>query len=219
MAKKESKTVSMSPVDAVRHLTKVDAKMASVIKKVGVCSLKKNRGGFDKLVRIVIGQQLSMKAADTIYKRVCDLAGGRTISLEKAKKLADGKLREAGLSRSKLIAVRDLIDKIEGKLVDIDSLPKLSDKDIEAQITQVKGMGVWTAQMYLMFVLNRPDVFPSNDLGIRTAMTRMYGTNGDHAELEQIADKWRPHRTIASWYLWQSLNIVDPAKTPSKKSR
>lgn len=205
--------------DAVRHLTKVDSKIGSVIRKVGAYSLKKNRGGFDRLVRIVIGQQLSMKAADTIYKRVCVLCDGRTISQDKMKRLADGKLREAGMSRAKLIAVRDLIEKIEGRQVDVDSLPRLSDKEIEIQLTQVKGMGVWTAQMYLMFVLNRPDVFPSNDLGIRTAMTRIYGTNGDHADLERIADKWRPYRTVASWYLWQSLNLVDESKPTAKKSR
>jgi DNA-3-methyladenine glycosylase II len=217
--KASSAPATFKPADALRHISKVDPKMAGVIKKVGAYSLKKNRGGFDKLVRIVIGQQLSMKAADTIYKRVCSLCDGRTISHEKVKHLADGKLRDAGMSRAKLIAMRDLIEKIESKLVDVDSLPRLSDKEIETQLTQVKGMGVWTAQMYLMFVLNRSDVFPSNDLGIRTAMTRLYGSNGDHADLELIADKWRPYRTVASWYLWQSLNLVDESKPTAKKSR
>jgi DNA-3-methyladenine glycosylase II len=160
------------------------------------------------LLRSVIGQQLSVKAAATIYDRVLALFGGRTPPPEKLLEVEPQELRDVGLSWRKVEYVRDLAEHVLSGELELDRLDRLSDEQVIAEITAVRGFGLWSAQMFLIFFLERPDVLPTGDLGIRKAAQAAYGL--DHppspAELERIAEPWRPHRSLASVYLWESLS-------------
>jgi DNA-3-methyladenine glycosylase II len=154
-------------------------------------------------------QQLSGKAAATIFGRVMTAAKcTECLTPEKLLKVTPEKLRAAGLSQQKLAYVRDLAEKTKARLVDFDTLHTLEDQAVIEHLTQVKGVGVWTVQMLLMFALERPDVLPTADLGIRNAIKKAYGLEEapKPKEMEVIAEKWRPYRTVACWYLWRSLD-------------
>lgn len=166
---------------------------------------------YGALVRAIVGQQLSTKAARSIYGRVAERFGGRAPT--PAELLADDpeELRAAGgLSRAKVSYLRSLAEHVVDGRLELDRLDELSDEDVAAELVAVKGLGVWTAQMFLMFQLNRPDVLPVGDLGIRRAVERGYGLPElpDPAELTRIAEPWRPHRTLACRYLWRSLDAI-----------
>jgi len=190
----------------IRFLKRTDKTLAAVIKQVGPLNHRSKRTGFEAFVRIIIGQQLSGRAAETIYKRLCAQTGKPRLTLKALRALDDTSLRAAGLSNGKTRAVRDLIDKIDSGQLRIRNFSRMSDEEIAAAITQVKGLGPWSAQMYLMFVLGRLDVFSAGDLGIKTAIGRLYGLDPATSDLEAFAERWRPYRTIACWYLWASLN-------------
>jgi DNA-3-methyladenine glycosylase II len=191
---------------AIRHLRRVDPVMKALIKTHGAIPLRCATNGFETLASIIIGQQLSGKAADTIFARIKSVAGGRRLTAKSLGNCSDQKLQEAGASRPKIRALRSLIDHVDTKKLRISKLAALSDEQVFAAITQVKGMGPWSAQMYLMFVLGRPDVFPAKDLGIRKAVSQLYGVELTPESADQISAPWKPHRTLASLYLWQSLD-------------
>lgn len=191
---------------AMRHLRKKDKVLAGVIKRVGKLGLPpKAPNSFNTLAGIIIGQQLSGKAARTIFGRVRALNGGNKLSADTVSSMTDDQLRSAGVSRPKIRGLRSLVEHIQNGHLRLRLFPKMSDEEVYDAITQVKGLGPWSAHMYLMFVLRRLDIFPSLDLGIKNAVQRLYGHAQD-LDVEAIAENWRPFRTIACWYLWRSLD-------------
>ena len=207
------KTLPRTPSRAIEHLTAADPKLAAVIRRVGAFRLKPSAEGthFDAVCRSIIYQQLSGKAAATIHNRVLDLYGGRNPLPHELATTADEHLRAAGLSRQKLSYLKDLATRVVEKDVPIDSLHELPDEAIIDALVKVKGVGRWTAQMFLMFRLGRPDVLPDLDLGIQKAIQRAYGLRKRPlpARVIKIGAPWAPYRTVASWYLWRSLELSD----------
>jgi DNA-3-methyladenine glycosylase II len=193
---------------AITHLKKSDPVLAEIIGRVGPCRMAQNTADFHSLARSIVYQQLHGKAAATIFGRVVAAAMCDPLTPEAVLAVSVADLRAAGLSQQKLSYIRDLAQKTQDRVVDFTRLPELSDAEAIAHLTQVKGIGVWTVQMLLMFALNRPDVLPVADLGIRNAMRRAYGLDAapNAKEMEAIAAKWRPYRTVACWYLWRSLD-------------
>jgi DNA-3-methyladenine glycosylase II len=194
---------------ARRTLMRRDPVLAPIIKKYGACGLKTREGDiFCGLVEAIVSQQLSTRAAATIYGRVrALLPNGGTPTPDGLMALPDNALRGAGLSRQKLAYMRDLSQKMLDGSINTRSLPDWSDDEIVAELTKIKGIGRWTVEMLLIFRLTRPDVFPVGDLGIVKAMQKAYNLRGtpNVKRLHAIADRWRPYRTVASWYLWASL--------------
>lgn len=197
---------------AVAHLQKVDPVLRDVIARVGPCTLRPIAEGshFEHVARAIIFQQLSTKAATTIHGRVQALCGG-ALNPEPLKRLSDEPLRQAGLSRQKLSYLRDLATRTSAGSLAIGSLQDLPDEEIIHQLVQVKGVGLWTAQMFLMFRLGRPDVLPVLDLGIRKGVQRAYRLRKlpEAKRIEKIAAPWAPYRTIGSWYMWRVLELID----------
>jgi len=191
---------------ALNHLRRVDPMMKALIKTHGDIPMKCLPNTFEMLARIIIGQQLSGKAADTIFARIRATADGRKLTAERLASCSDTQLQKAGASRPKIKALRSLTEHVQTRKLQVSRLAMLPDEAVFEKITQVKGMGPWSAQMYLMFVLARPDIFPDNDLGIRKAIVRHYGIELSSDSLEKITACWRPYRTIACLYLWRSLN-------------
>jgi DNA-3-methyladenine glycosylase II len=190
-----------------------DPVIAKLVERHGELSIEARRrrrppvDAYGMLLRSVIGQQLSVKAAATIYGRVLDIFGGRTPAPEKLLEIEPERLRAAGLSGRKVEYVRDLASHVLSGELELDRLDSLSDEEVVEEITAVRGFGVWSAHMFLIFFLERPDVLPTGDLGIRNAVKRAYGLDEvpPPAELERIAEPWRPHRSLACIYLWESL--------------
>ncbi len=162
---------------------------------------------FSALVRTITGQQLSTKAAATIHRRILDLMPGGVATPETIERTTDEQLRAAGLSRQKIAYVRDLARHASNGELALHTLGTLNDEDVIAAITRVKGLGRWSAEMFLMFRLHRADVLPVDDLGIVVAVQRLYGLRKRPKadRLRKIAEPWRPYRTVACWYLWRSL--------------
>ncbi len=194
---------------ACRSLRRRDPIMRKAIKLVGPCTITVDRNGFRMLVRSIVGQQLSTSAAATIWHRFLVLNGGRRVSPMKMLLFSTTQLRGVGLSKAKCRAVLSIAKSIVNSEVRLSELKSLSDEEVTDKLIKLRGVGPWTAQMYLMFSLGRSDVFPTGDLGIVNAVTALYKFN-DHAtetEMLEIAKSWRPYRTIASWYLWQALDL------------
>jgi len=203
--------------DAVEHLRRSDPVMASVIDRVGPCLLghPTDRGGpapdhYGALVRSIVGQQVSVHAARSMVARLQDRFGGRTPT--PAQILADDpeQLRAAaGLSRSKAAFLRDLATAVESGTLVLEDLDHLSDEAVAAQLTQVRGIGQWTVDMFLIFHLGRPDVLPVGDLGLRRAALLAYRLRKlpEPPRLKRLARPWRPWRSVATWYLWASLRV------------
>ena len=190
----------------IRFLAKNDKKLAPVIKRIGKLNYRSQRTAFDSLARIIIGQQLSGKAAETIYQRVRAKTINKRVTLKSISAVNDQDLRSCGLSGAKTRAIRDLVDKIESGQLKIRSFSHMSDDEVAEAIIGVKGLGPWSAQMYLMFVLCRLDIFSAGDLGIQNAICRMYGKDKAKTDYDKFAERWKPYRTIACWYLWASLD-------------
>lgn len=192
----------------IAHLRR-DPKLAAIIERIGPPRIEARAEGthFAALTRAVVYQQLSGKAAATIHGRVKALFDGRDPTPEELLAVDENALRSAGLSRQKLAYLRDLATHAVSGELPIERLHELEDAEIIATVTRVKGIGVWTAQMFLMFRLGRPDVLPVLDLGIRKAVQKAYRmrTMPNAKKLEALATKWRPHCTVACWYLWRSL--------------
>jgi len=205
--------VSEDPA-AVRALRESDPVIAGLIDRYGdpdgVLARRGRRPGdaYGALVRSIVGQQLSSKAARTIYERLIALYDGRTPTPRELLDTDPEEIRGVGLSRAKVAFLRDLAEHIEDGELDLEKLPELPDDEVLDQLTRVKGLGPWTVDMFLMFHLGRPDVLPVGDQGIRRAVQITYGLEElpTAAELERIAEPWRPHRTLACLYLWRSLD-------------
>jgi DNA-3-methyladenine glycosylase II len=206
--------VTCRAVSAEAHLRRADPVLGALIDALGADALGDARAGrpadhYGALVRAIVGQQLSTTAARTIYGRLTERYGGRTPT--PAELLADDpdELRTAaGLSRAKASYLRSLAEHIVSGELELERFDELPDEQIAAELIAVKGLGQWTVDMYLMFHLQRPDVLPVGDLGIRRAVERAYRLPDlpDPAELTRVADPWRPHRTLACRYLWRSLD-------------
>ena len=203
----ENRPVPLNFERARRVLMRRDPKLAALIKKVGRRRPSfAAREPFFALVRAVLSQQLSSKAADTIERRVHAVVGG-VDRLSPASLLAadPSALRAAGVSHPKISYLRDLAQHVENGRLDLDGLKDQSDADVIAAITAVKGFGVWSAEMFLMFSLNRPDVFPVGDLGIAKGVQHLHGMKRrpKPRTMTRLAEAWRPYRSVACWYLWR----------------
>ena len=198
---------------AVRHLKRVDPVLARVIEIVGPCRLQSRREGthFQALVRSIVYQQLSGKAAATILSRFNALYPENIPTPEAVLATGDADLRAAGLSRQKIGYMRDLASKVASGDLPLDAVESMDDDDLIAHLVQVKGIGRWTAQMFLMFRLDRRDVLPELDLGIQNAIKRAYRKRKRPTpkDVRKIGAKWSPHSSVASWYLWRSLENGD----------
>jgi len=163
---------------------------------------------YGALLRAIVGQQLSTKAARTIYGRLEAMFDERAPTPAELLAADEEQVRGAGLSRPKVAYLRDLAEHVEDGRLELDRLAELPDEDVIAQLTAVKGLGEWTAHMFLVFHLGRPDVLPVGDLGIRNAAALAYGLDSPPKpdELRELAEPWRPHRSLASLYLWRSLD-------------
>lgn len=208
---------------ARRLLMRRDPVLAPLIRKYGACGITTGREQdiFCGLVEAIVSQQLSTRAAATIYSRVrALLPDGGTPTPEALQLIPDAALRGAGLSRQKLGYMRDLSLKVLDGSINTAGLRELTDEQIVQELTKIKGIGRWTVEMLLIFRLTRPDVFPAGDLGIVKAVQKAYNLRKtpDVKRLHAIAERWRPYRSVASWYLWASLeNRPDGAKVGSGK--
>ena len=185
--------------------------MKSIIEAVGPYKISYREPQFETLVRSIVYQQLSGKAAGTIYGRLeAAAARGGIVRPAAILKLGEEGLRPLGLSSQKARYVTDLAEKTLARKVQFAGLAEMEDDAVIEHLTQVKGVGVWTVHMFLMFALRRNDVLPIGDLGIRNALVKAYGLDAapPAAQMEQLAAPWRPYRTIACWYLWRSLDGV-----------
>lgn len=204
---------------ARKHLAAADPTMAALIDRVGKIDLatrlrrrKEERpaDAYGALLRAIVGQQLSTKAARTIYLRVLELFDGTTPSPEQLLNAREQDLRACGLSGRKTEYVRDLAAHVLGGELELDRLDELEDEEVIEEIVAVRGLGRWTAEMFLLFHLERPDVLSGGDLGIRKAIQVEYGLEEmpAAARVIEIGEPWRPHRSLASLYLWESLAAV-----------
>jgi DNA-3-methyladenine glycosylase II len=220
---------------AIVHLKKSDPVMRAIIERVGPCRMRFGTPEFHSLAEAIVYQQLNGNAAETIFKRFAALAG-EPLTPEGILKLSDERMRGAGLSKQKSGYLKDLAAKTAAGLVDFSRLSILPDAEVIEHLTQVKGIGVWTAQMFLMSTLKRENVLPTGDFGIRMAIYKHYlDTHREKAaknpaagkksaatkrqrkiklptpeQMEKIAKRWEPYRSVACWYLWRSLDINTP---------
>jgi DNA-3-methyladenine glycosylase II len=198
---------------ALEALSEADSTMGSLIARFEAPEeVRKRRGrpptsAYGAILRAIVGQQLSTKAARTIYARVVDMYGGDPTPAQLIETDPED-LRAAGLSYSKAAYLRDLAERIEDGDLDLDHISEQDDDEVIRELTQVKGLGRWTAEMFLMFHLGRPDVLPVGDLGIRKAAMIEYGLEElpDPETLERLGERWRPYRSLACLYLWRSLD-------------
>ncbi len=214
---------------AQMHLSKADPVLARIIAQVGALGIQPRRERFQALARTIIFQQLAGAAANAIYGRFVGLFPGMEFpSPEQVLAKTDAELRAAGLSEKKALYIKDLAAHIRDRKLNFHRFHRMADEEIIADLTQVKGIGKWTAEIFLAFNLGRPDVMPADDLGLQNAVKRQYGMRQrpNRKRLLKHAERWRPYRTAAAWYLWRSLDVVlpdggakPPAKKPAKRKR
>jgi DNA-3-methyladenine glycosylase II len=204
--------VEASPkaVAALRAADPVMARLVEEHARVVRRDLRRERPGdaYGALLRSIVGQQLSTKAARTIYGRMTDLFDGHAPTPRQLLAVDPERIRAAGLSYSKIAYLRDLAARVEDGALELERLPELPDEEVSAQLTAIKGVGQWTADMFMMFHLGRPDILPVGDMGIRRAVQVEYRLRKppDPKRLEKIARPWRPYRTLACLFLWSSLD-------------
>jgi DNA-3-methyladenine glycosylase II len=193
---------------ALHHLRKCDPVLAAIIQQVGPFRMEYSPAEFASLAEAIVYQQLNGKAAVTIFKRFTELAG-EPLTPAGILQLRDEQLRAVGLSKQKSSYLKDLAAKAASGTLDFSRLQELPDEEVIQHLTQVKGIGVWTAHMFLMFSLRRPDVLPTGDYGVQMAMKKLYRKRKlpKPKDMEKIARAWAPYRSIACWYLWRSLDI------------
>ncbi len=193
---------------AINRLKKSDPVMSAIIERVGPFRMEFGSPEFSSLAETIVYQQLNGKAAETIFERFAALAG-EPLTPDGILKLSDAQLRSVGLSKQKSAYLKDLSVKTRDGLLDFGKLPDLPDEEVVNHLTQVKGIGVWTAQMFLMFTLKRPDVLPTGDYGVQAAIKKHYRKRKwpKPKDMEKIARPWAPYRSVACWYLWRSLDI------------
>ncbi|HTC93029.1 MAG TPA: DNA-3-methyladenine glycosylase [Terriglobales bacterium] len=192
---------------AVRHLKKSDPTLCAIIERVGPFRMQYREPSFEALVRSIVFQQLNGKAARTIYDRLVAAAGG-IVTPESMLKLTPAQMRAAGLSKQKLSYIRDLAERTDSGEVDFAALSSLTDEEVIGTLTKVKGIGEWTAHMFLIFALQRPNVLPTGDYGVRAAIKRAYRKRKlpTPAAMEKLAKSWHPYCSVAAWYLWRSMD-------------
>lgn len=201
-----------------RHISTHDKKLAEVITACGPCRLKPHSDHYGELVGSIVGQQLSAKAAGAIWRRVLDLFDGHMPTPEELIKVDSQTLRDVGLSWAKVRYVKDLAEHVIDGRLDLTHIATMPNDQLIEQLTAVAGIGQWSAHMYMLFGLGRLDILPVGDLGIRKAIQKLYGLNElpSSEQIITIANQngWHPYESIASWYLWQSLD-----NNPGKQSR
>jgi DNA-3-methyladenine glycosylase II len=205
--------MSFSPetIDAaIKHLGRCDPVMADVIRRVGAFTLQTKRGRFESLVRSILAQQISTAVARSMLKKLQLRVAPKRITPDSLSQLSAEDLRALGLSRQKAAYLLDLTQKVRERSVRLHHVQRMTDEEVIAELLPVKGIGRWTVQMFLIFCLGREDVFAPDDFGLRSAMQKLYGLAEmpKRAQAEAIAACWRPYATIASWYLWRSLELA-----------
>ncbi|MFI5455194.1 MAG: DNA-3-methyladenine glycosylase family protein [Isosphaerales bacterium] len=206
---------------AVRHLRRVDPQLRAIIDRVGPCRLEPHPDRFGALVRSIISQQISSKAAASINRRLVAL-GGEPHQPARLIELGEASLRTVGLSSAKARYVLNLAEAVASGQVPLDDFDdSWDDQAITQALTAVKGIGVWTAEMFLIFALNRRDILPASDLGVRVALRDRHGLDElpRPRDCHALAESWRPYRTIASWYIWKGTDtpIASP-ETPAAEA-
>ncbi len=193
---------------AILHLKKADPVIGSMIDRVGAYRIEYRDPSFETLIRSIVYQQLSGKVAKVIFGRLADAVPGGKLTPAGILKLTPARMRKCGLSKQKTAYIRDLARKTAKGQLKFEALPTLPDEAVIEHLTQVKGIGVWTAHMFLMFALERPNVLPTGDLGIRSAIRKAYGLDDlpHPKQIEELAVSWHPYCSVASWYLWRSLD-------------
>src|ERR1700687_153587 len=193
---------------AVNHLKKCDPVLCAIIERVGPCRMEYGVPEFCSVAEAIVYQQLNGKAAVTIFQRFAALAG-EPLPPDGILKLSDEQLRSVGLSKQKSAYLKDLAVKTAAGLLDFSRLPELTDEEVIEHLTQVKGVGVWTAHMFLMFSLRRPNVLPTGDYGVQVAIRKHYRKRKlpKPKDMEKLAKAWEPYRSVACWYMWRSLGI------------
>lgn len=193
-------------VAAVEHLRRADVVLGGLIDRIGTVSVDLDADYFSSLASAIVGQQLSNAAAATIWKRLEAALGG--VTPESVLSADNGALRSVGLSQSKTAYLRDLSLHVADGRLDLDHIATLGDEDVIEQLTAVKGIGRWTAEMFLIFALGRPDVFALDDGALRSTVAWLYDLpERDRAAMELLGERWKPHRTAASLYLWEALDL------------
>jgi DNA-3-methyladenine glycosylase II len=208
--------------DSADFLRENDAVLAAIIARVGPLEMAHRPQGFQSLVRAIIFQQLAGRAAQAIYERFVKLIGnGRFPTPARVLASSDEDMRRAGLSRGKMGYIRDLARHVHDGNLRFRRFTRMADEEIITELVRVRGIGRWTAEMFLMFNLRRPDVLPVDDLGFRSAVAKAFGMSQlpTAKELKSIGERWRPYRTAAVWYFWQSTRLVtmDSAEKPNHK--
>lgn len=193
---------------ALNHLKKCDPVLREIIDRVGPFRMEYGPAEFSSLAEAIVYQQLNGKAALTIFNRFADLAG-RPLTPEGILKLSEEQLRSVGLSKQKSTYLKDLAAKTASGQLDFSQLHELPDEEVIMHLTHVKGIGVWTAHMFLMFSLRRPNVLPTGDYGVQMALKKHYRKRKlpKPKDMEKIARAWEPYRSVACWYMWRSLDI------------
>ncbi len=193
---------------AVAHLKKSDPVLSDIIERVGPCRMEFGPPEFHSLAEAIIYQQLNGKAAITIFKRFAALAG-EPLTPDGILKLTDAQMRSVGLSNQKSSYLKDMAQRAARGELDFTRLPDMTDDEVIKHLTQVKGVGVWTAHMFLMFTLRRPNVLPTGDFGVQMAIKKYYKKRKlpRPEQMEKIAKCWEPYRSVACWYLWRSLDV------------
>src|ERR1700746_3731928 len=193
---------------AINHLKKSDPVLAAIIERIGPFRMQYGEPTFHTLAESILYQQLNGKAAATIFNRFTAL-GGDPLTPEGILQLSDVQMRGVGLSRQKTAYLRDLSEKTKAGLLEFERMTNMSEEQVIAHLTQVKGVGVWTAHMFLMFTLRRPDILPTGDYGVQAAIKKHYRKRKmpKPKDVEKIARPWSPYRSVACWYLWRSLDV------------
>jgi len=209
---------------AILHLTQADPVLAGIIERVGPFQIQYAEPDFETLARSIVFQQLSGKSARAIFARLKTAATSGTdgrMTPEGLLALGSEEIRAIGLSRQKEAYLRDLAERAAAGDIDFARLRRLPDHTVIEHLTAVKGVGIWTAQMFLIFALRRPDVLAAGDLGIRTAVRKAYRMRAlpPPARLERLGAKWRPYRSVACWYLWRSLSAPVLVAEPGARHR
>ncbi len=193
---------------AINHLKKSDPVLSVIIERVGACRMEFSLPEFHSLAEAIVYQQLNGKAAVTIFKRFAALVG-EPVTPEGILKVTDAQLRSVGLSKQKSSYLKDMAQRAVRGDLDFSRLPEMSDDEVIKHLTQVKGVGVWTAHMFLIFTLRRPNVLPTGDYGIQMAIKKHYKKRKmpKPEQMAKIAKAWEPYRSVACWYLWRSLDV------------
>jgi 3-methyladenine DNA glycosylase/8-oxoguanine DNA glycosylase len=202
---------------ALQHLKRADPVLAEIMQRVGPFRMQWREPSFESMVRSIVFQQLAAKAAATIFDRLLatclgppaePVGNGCGIAPEHILALREDQMRACGLSRQKSDYIRDLAARTQAGEIDFARLVEMSESEVIETMTRVKGIGIWSAQMFLIFALQRPDILPTTDYGIRAAMKRSYRKRilPRPEQMEKIAQPWRPYRSVACWYLWRSLD-------------